>query len=146
MSYFYSILVFIAGMGLATQVGVNYMLSKSSSQLWASTISFAVGTVFLLAITFITKNPIPSLTTLSKAPFWVWSGGLLGALYVTIAIFAVPKIGAASLISLVVAGQLFLSLLLDHYGFAGFPTQHISMGRIAGVLFIIAGVILIKKY
>jgi len=70
----------------------------------------------------------------------------IGAFYVTISILAAPKIGAAMLISLVVARQMTAAFLLDHYGAAGFPQHSTNFGRIAGALMVIGGVVLIRRF
>ena len=71
---------------------------------------------------------------------------MLGAFYVTSVIILVPKIGVALTFGLVVAGQLGLSLMLDHYGLLGLPVHAINWQRLVGVLLIIVGVVLIRKF
>ena len=61
------------------------------------------------------------------------------------AAWGVPKIGVALTITLMVAGQLALSLILDHFGVMGVPQQPISLTRIAGVLLVIGGVLLVRR-
>ena len=57
----------------------------------------------------------------------------------------VPRLGAAMTITLMVAGQLALSLLLDHFGALGVPRQPLNLGRIAGVALVFAGVLLVRR-
>ena len=146
MGAIYSLFALLAGIGLPLQIGLNHMVAKASTALWSSAISFVVGTIAMFAVVFATKQPIPTLQNLSTVPTFAWVAGLLGAFYVTTSIIAAPKIGAAALVTLVVTGQVIASLIIDHYGFAGFPQQSISFGRIAGALLLIAGVVLIKKF
>jgi transporter family-2 protein len=44
-----------------------------------------------------------------------------------------------------VAGQLIISLVLDHFGAFGVPRSPVNLGRIAGVALVIAGVILVRR-
>ena len=73
------------------------------------------------------------------------AGGLLGAFFVTVIIFSVPKIGSANVFALVIAGQLFIGLLYDHFGLLGFPQNSINWVKVLGVLLLIVGAYLINK-
>jgi transporter family-2 protein len=86
----------------------------------------------------------PELNTIIQTPWWLWIGGALGAFYVFCTIFLAPKLGGATLIGLVISGQMIVSLILDHYGFLGFAQQPINIWRILGVFLLLIGVILIK--
>ena len=52
----------------------------------------------------------------------------------------------AALVGLVVAGQLVASLVLDHFGWLGFPQHTLSVPRAIGALLILAGVLLVRRY
>jgi transporter family-2 protein len=65
--------------------------------------------------------------------------------YVLAAVVLAPKLGAGTLVAAVVAGQMVTSLLLDHYGLIGFPVHSLSLARLLGAAFVIAGVILIQR-
>jgi len=56
----------------------------------------------------------------------------------------VPKLGAATTISLIVVGQMLLSLTMDHFGWLGLPVQPISLLRLTGAGLLVLGVILIR--
>ena len=86
------------------------------------------------------------MSELSSFPWWVWTGGLLGAFFVVSAILLVPRFGAATYLVLNLAGQMITALILDHYGLLGFPVQRISLLRVAGAILIIAGVIMIRRF
>ncbi len=146
MTYVYILLAFIAGTVLPVQVGVNNALrSGIGSSIVAALISFGVGSIFLLAYALATRAPWPSMLVLSSLPAWAWLGGAMGAYYVATAIFVAPHLGAANLISITVAAQLFMSLALDHYGAIGFAQHSINLWRILGALMLIAGSVLILK-
>jgi transporter family-2 protein len=72
-------------------------------------------------------------------------GGLLGAVYVLTTIILAPKLGAATLIAAVVAGQMMASLILDQYGLVGFPVHPVSALRLLGAALVIAGVVLVQR-
>ena len=146
MASIYALFAFLAGMGLPLQVGLNTMVARASTPLWSSAVSFLIGAVGMFAVVFASRQPWPTTLSLGQVPAYAWCAGLLGAFYVTTTIFAAPKIGAAALVGFVIAGQLIASITFDHYGFAGFPQHSINIGRIAGAICLIIGVVLIKKF
>lgn len=141
-------LVVIAGALLSTQAAVNARFAAElNSALLASTISFGVGFVAMLLVYFVHSQLAanwvePSLRTVTPS---LWLGGLLGAVYVTTVIFAVPKIGVASTIVLVIFGQLVVSLLLDHYAWLGVPFRAWDLSRTLGVALVVIGAVLVFK-
>lgn len=139
------LMALLAGISVPTQAGINAQLGLwTRSPVLAATVSFAVGTLTLILYALATRIPLPSLATAGNHPWWVWIGGALGAFFVTATIILVPKLGATTMVTTVLAGQMVASLLLDHFGGLGYPLHPISLGRIAGVLLVGAGVWLIK--
>jgi bacterial/archaeal transporter family-2 protein len=143
----YLLLAFAAGAVLPVQAGVNAELAGwLHSPVRAAFVSFVVGTLVLLVAAALVFKPLPSLERLGDAPWWVWVGGALGAFYVAGSIVSAPKLGAATLIALVVAGQALASIVIDHFGWVGFEAQHASAGRIAGMVLVAAGVVLVRFF
>ncbi len=81
-----------------------------------------------------------------QAPWWVWIGGFFGAFFVTAATILVPRIGATMLLSASIAGQMIVSLILDHYGLLGLPQRPVSLWRTLGVVLVVLGVVVIRKF
>jgi bacterial/archaeal transporter family-2 protein len=143
----YLLFAFAAGAMLPFQAGINAELADwVHSPVRAAFVSFLVGTVVLLVISALVFKPLPAWTRLGDAPWWVWIGGGLGAFYVAGSIVSAPRLGAATLIALVVAGQSLASLVVDHFGWVGFEENPISAGRIGGMLLIAAGVVLVRIF
>lgn len=135
----------LAGAVMPLQAGINGQLAKNlSSVMAASLVSFMVGMLALLAVVIVQRE-VPSLAAMKSLSWWQWSGGLMGAFFIATAAFAGPRIGALLFMSLVLAGQLGMALLLDHQGWAGFREAPISIGKIAGLTLIIGGVWLIRR-
>jgi bacterial/archaeal transporter family-2 protein len=143
--WLYLLFAFAGGVVLPFQAGVNARLAEwLGSPVRAAFVSFFVGTMVLLAAAALVFKPLPSWGRVGDAPWWVWVGGALGAFYVAASIVTAPRLGAATLIALVVAGQALASLVVDHFGWVGFEAQHITAGRIAGMLLVGAGVALVR--
>ena len=112
----------------------------------AALVSFVVGTLALLVYCLILRSPLPAWGTLAESPWWVWVGGLFGAFFVAAAAAFAPRLGAATFISVTVAGQMLVSVVLDHYGLLGFAARPASGWRVAGAALLVAGVALIRKF
>lgn len=148
MNNLYILLMLAAGAGIAAQIAVNAQLRiATGSALWAANIVFAVSmAVALLAIAgtavFSTlPSPAPALW---RAPAWVWTGGLFGAVYVVLAILLADRMGAALVSATGIFGQLCASILIDHYGWFGMPVQRATPARLIGAVLLGVGVVLIR--
>jgi bacterial/archaeal transporter family-2 protein len=146
-AYFYLFLALIAGMMMPTQGAVNTRLATFvDSPISAAFISFAVGTIALFIYLVATGVPLSSLANAKDAPPIALIGGLLGAFFVSAVAASIPRLGVAMTFSLAIAGQMLITLFLDHFGFLGVPIKEISLVRILGVTLITIGVILIRKF
>jgi len=137
-------LALLIGMLLPLQALINASLGKQTTgPLFASLASFVVGGV-VLCVWWLASKPTFDLAALAKVPWWAWTGGLIGAVYVAAATMLIPRMGAAAMICLVVFGQVAGSLLLDHFGVLH-ERQPIDMLRVFGALLVIAGALLVVK-
>ena len=112
---------------------------------WAAVVSYAVGLICVLGLALASGDPLPSLAVARGSSWYLWTGGALGAFFIIIAIFMVPKLGAATFIALFVVGQMFASLVFDHFGLFGLEKHAASPVRLAGAALLIAGVVLIRR-
>ncbi len=142
----FMLLVAAAGAAVGLQVGVNARLGRELGHpVLAGLVSFLVGTAGILLYLALARPPLPTAVVLQRIPSWAWTGGLLGAFYVVVAIIAPPRLGIAVTLGLVVAGQMGMSLVLDHFGWLGVERQPISAGRLLGAALIAAGVVLLRR-
>ena len=143
------VLVLLAiGLGvlLPVQAGINAQLRVTLGEpLTAALVSFLVGTVALALGGTLARAPLPLGPAWAASPWWHWIGGVLGAVYVAGAIVLAPRLGAATLVAAVVAGQMITSLVLDHFGWVGFPLQEVTPARLLGAGLIVAGVMLVQR-
>jgi transporter family-2 protein len=143
----YLLFGFLAGAMLPFQFGINAQLADwLGSPVRASLVSFAVGTLALLAVTVAAFRGWPASERIGAAPWWVWVGGLLGAFYVLGSVVTAPKLGAATLVAVILAGQAVASLLVDHFGWVGFEESPVTPGRLAGMALVAAGVALVRAF
>ncbi len=138
---------FFAGVMLPFQFGINAQLATwLGSPVRASLVSFTVGTLALLVVTLVFVRGLPSADRVTGAPWWVWVGGLLGAFYVLGSVVTAPRLGAAMLVAVILAGQSVASLLVDHFGWVGFDENPVTPGRLAGIGLVAAGVVLVRVF
>ena len=138
--------VVLGGAATALQAPTNAkMMGAVGSPVNAAFVSFAVGTA-ALGILAVVLQVRPDIAASRALPWYAWVGGLYGAIFVVAAAWGVPRLGVATTIILMVAGQLLLSVVLDHFGAMGMPKQPISLGRVAGIGLVIAGVLMVRKF
>ena len=137
----------LGGAALPVQAGVNARLGREmGSPLIGALISFLVGTVSLILV-IVASRAFPNLSavTFGKIPVWAWVGGIIGAVYVTLALLAAPRLGFALFTAAAIAGQLITSLILDHFGLLGAERHPVSLMRLLGVALLVAGIALIRR-
>lgn len=140
------IAIVLAGGATALQAPTNAKLMTAvGSPVNAAFVSFAVGTAALgvMALMFQAR---PDWAATRGLPWYAWIGGLYGVIFVVAATWGVPRLGVALTITLMVAGQLLVSLILDHFGAFGAPKQPVNWGRVGGVALVIAGVVMVRRF
>ncbi len=137
----YSFLVLLAGILQSAMMSFNGLLAESVS-LWGVSLIVHVsgGVLLLLYILLFIRERI----TLRGMPWYLYSSGFFGVLLVSVSSYCVGILGAAVTTCLSVAGQLFISAVIDHYGLFHVPRVPFSPRRIPCFLMILAGIILLN--
>ncbi|MCU0470339.1 MAG: DMT family transporter [Arcicella sp.] len=147
MQYFLILLAFLCGAVFPTQAGLNAKMTKLVGHpVLAAFFSFLTGLIGLMVYALVARIPLNTLAECKNAPWYVWLAGLLGAFYVSTVIVLMPRLGFALTFGLIVAGQMCISILFDHYGILDTPVREISFGRIIGAVCLVVGVVLIRKF
>ena len=146
MGLFWSLLGIVSGAFIAIQGPINSQLARGLGlPVAAAAFSFLSGAIVLgIATLLVTRTQDISLDWKAPAPWLFVAGGLLGGSYVTISTILIPRIGAAALMALIVAGQLLAGMLMDRIGFLGMAVREISLGRVAGAILLMVGAVLIR--
>ncbi len=136
-----------AGMAAPTQFAINTQLRDVvGGPVLAAALSFLVGTVALFATTAVLRRSVPELGPIAGAPWWMWTGGLLGAFFVCASIILTPRLGTATTVGVFLTGQVVASIAIDHFGLLGVPVQSASLPRIGGALLIVVGVVIVQRF
>ena len=136
-----------AGILLPLQAALNAKMGRAiGDPIYASLISFVIGSVVLLIYILIAKVNLSSIDQATHAHWSIWLAGVMGAFYVSAVIILTPKLGAALTFGLVIAGQLSIAVILDHYGWLGLPVHLFNWYRMSGIIFITVGVVIIRIF
>lgn len=136
----------MAGASIVIQQVLNANLRVAlRSAAWSGFMSYFVGVVCMALLALALRDPVPSATMAARIPWWAWSGGLFGAIFISLAIFLVPQIGAATFIALLVTGQMLASVTFDHFGWIGLAQRSLDLSRLVGVALLTSGVVLIRR-
>jgi bacterial/archaeal transporter family-2 protein len=133
-----------AGAAAACQAAANAALSARAglgAALFLNTLIVLAGTIVML---FASGGP-RTLPALAGAPLHHYVGGLCGFVIIGCLTFALPRLGAATAVALMVLGQGVLALIIDHFGLWGIPTVAVSGPRLLGVALLVAGVVLLRR-
>jgi len=147
MRYLLMVFTLLVGGLLPVQAVLNARLGRQTGgALMGALLSFSTGLVCLLALNLLTNAPaIMQLKPAAAGPWYLWMGGVIGAIFVGYITWVNQQQGVALTFALVVSGQIFLSLLIDHFGLFGSAVRAITLEKIIGSALIIGGIILIKK-
>lgn len=143
------LLVFVALAGIlnTVQSGLNTTLNKTVDRpLWSVVCVFSVALATALAIALVSGQRPPSGADLARLPWWAWTGGMLGAVYIVSMVLAADKLGAAVFMCVTVTMAVLTSLAMDHFALLGFDRHPAGPARIAGGLLMVAGLLLIARY
>lgn len=145
LRYWIILLIVLAGLSLAVQAAANARMSMAvQAPVMGALVNFAVGGAALAAVMLSGAFGRGNGSGLLTAPWWAWIGGLFGALYITIAIITVPRVGTALTFGALIFGQLAGALILDTFGWLGVPRIELNPWRVAGVAVLFVGVLMMQ--
>jgi transporter family-2 protein len=130
---------------VALQAPINSMLGRAVGTWQAAFVSFAIGTVALALIAALAKGGLEQIAEVRRVSWIYLSGGLLGAAYITSVLVTVRSLGAGGVVAATIAGQLAVSVVVDHLGILGVAKQPVTAARIAGVALLAAGTYLVVR-
>lgn len=141
----FSLLVVVGGVSVALQQVLNANLRMElGSAWWAGLISYLAGSLAMLVVIALSREPWLSEATIARSSWVSWMGGLFGAIFISIAILMVPRLGAATVLALIVLGQMLGALTFDHLGLLGMPQHAATPLRLAGAACLLVRVVLIR--
>ncbi|MDX6690198.1 MAG: bacterial/archaeal transporter family-2 protein [Solirubrobacteraceae bacterium] len=135
----------IAGGLVALQAPINSTLGKQVGTFQAAFVSFTIGTLFLALIASLAKGGLGQVGEVRHLSWYYLTGGLLGAAYVTTVLVTVRTLGAGGAVAATIAGQLSMSVAIDHFGWLGVNRDPVSALKLVGVALLAVGTYLVVR-
>ncbi len=137
----------VAGAANPFQAGTNAELKKQLTQpLWATVWVYASGLLGVLLVQAFVRQPLPSGSQTSSAPWWAWTGGFISIIATFAGLMLAQKLGSGVFTGISITAAIIVSLALDHFGLIGFKQHSASPMRLAGGALMILGIWLVSKY
>lgn len=141
----YALWAFAAGAVIPVMATFNAQLARSIGSAPAAVlILLFVGFLGGVAYQLSTRTPLPDVSTLLNAKGYLFTGGLMVVFYMISVTLLIPKFGVGNTILFIVCAQMCSSALIDHWGLFGVPVRPISWLRFAGLLVILAGLVMVQ--
>lgn len=139
------VLTAIAGGLVALQAPINSTLGRSVGTFQAAFLSFTIGTLLLALIATLAKGGLGQIGEARHLSWYYLTGGLLGAAYVTTVLVTVRTLGAGGAVAATIAGQLTMSVVIDHYGWLGVNRDPVDVVKLVGVALLTVGTYLVVR-
>jgi transporter family-2 protein len=148
MTVLFILMAVSAGVLMVVQSSINGQVRVRLADPWqAALVSTTVSTLSLFFAAAISSRQLaPDLGKLTGGPWWLLTGGLMGACIVAASLFLVSKLGSGVLFALLVTGQMLAAMVMDHMGVLGLPVHHVNGQRLLGVALLLSGVALIRVF
>jgi transporter family-2 protein len=130
---------------VALQAPINSLLGRAIGTWQAAALSFSIGTCALLCIAALATGGLGQIAEVRGVPWYYLVGGLLGAAYVTSILVTVRTLGAGGVVVATIAGQLALSVVVDHFGLIGVTKQPITLAKVLGLVLLAFGTYLVVR-
>lgn len=139
------LLALVAGLSIALQAVMNAKLGVLlKDSLLATLIAFFVALMVTTIIWIYWDRSVPNLTEFKQIPWYLWFSGGLSALGVGLFYFLIPKMGAGNMMTYALSAQIIFAMIVSHLGWLEMPKAPITISNLLGLIFLLAGIILIN--
>jgi bacterial/archaeal transporter family-2 protein len=130
---------------IALQAPFNARLGEAIGDLQAAFLSFVIGTLALLVLAALARGGLGTLGGARHVAWYYTLGGVLGAILVVTTLVTVRSLGAGGVTAAVIAGQLAVSVVVDHFGWLGVERSPVSVEKLACIALLAAGTWLVIR-
>ena len=134
-------LLLLGGMAIAAQSSINGTLSMRTDVVTTAWLTNAVASVILLLLVIFFESP--QAMNMFSVPSWQLAGALFGNFSMVAIVIAVPRIGTAATLVAIIAGQIIMGLLVDHFGWFGNTQILLDYKRMAAIALLAGALYLI---
>jgi len=141
------ILIILIGLAGGAAVGLQSPMASMISQrlgIFESVFIVHVGgaIIALLPLLFYSGGKLSQWRTI---PWYALGAGIFGLIVIGAISYMIPRVGIAASITAIVAGQLLVGTLLDHFGLLGASVRSLDVTRVLGMAVVLVGVWLTVK-
>ncbi|NUS42869.1 MAG: hypothetical protein HOQ24_04145 [Mycobacteriaceae bacterium] len=146
------VFILLGGALRSVEAGCQNSLKLALKNVWlCGVISYAVAfsgfAILLIGWVAVTgRRPWPTRADVQAMPKWAPFGGLLGGAAILAMIAVASDVGVSTFNAVIIAGQMFVALMIDHFGLMGFPRHPVSSRRVTAGVMVVVGVYLMARY
>ncbi len=141
------IVIILIGLVGGIAVGVQSPLSSMISQRLG-----VIESIFIIHLGGAIAALIPliyygggKISNWRTVPWYALCAGVFGLVVIFSMSYMIPRVGVATALIILLAGQLFIGTILDHFGLLGAIQRPLELSRIMGLAIVLAGVWLTVK-
>lgn len=134
-------LLLLGGMAIAAQSAINGTLSIRTDVVTTAWLTNVIASIILLVLVIFFEPP--QAATMFNVPTWQLAGALFGNFSMVAIVITVPRIGTAATIVAIIAGQIIMGLMVDHFGWFGNTQIVLDYKRIAAIALLAGALYLI---
>lgn len=139
------LVAFAVGAAVPMQSAINAQMAQVQGHpLYGALANTLTASAVLAGLVLALRVPLPNLRAAMSGPWWLWTGGVIGAAFVFGALFVAPRIGAAAFAAATIFGSAVAALAIDHWGWFGFAERPLDAMRLAGAACLLVGVVLLQ--
>ena len=135
----------LTGLAGSLQAAVNGRLGTRGGTLETFAFSVTVTVTIAIGLLLVGRRSLAGYAEIARQPWWLWIGGVMGAIAVLGITFAAPRIGTFATIALIIAGQLGMAAVIDRFGLFGLERIPLHAPRVLGLVLLAAGAALALK-
>ena len=132
-------LCLVAGLGGAVQVAVMGRFGERIGILEALAFATLLTAAICGAVLLVARRSLAGYADGVSSPIWLWTGALMSALIVFALTLAAPRIGAATTIGMMIAGNLVMGAVIDRFGLFGLERIGLEWPRLVGLALLAGG-------
>lgn len=134
------------GMCSASQTAANgYLGEVLGSSIQAGAVNLGVGVILLFLLTMVPRDSRTALMSgIEPGPWWMWLGGVFGAIFVIGAATLSPIIGTGATVVGILAGTILAGQLIERFGLFGAPSNVLRPTRVIGLLLVFFGAVMVR--
>jgi transporter family-2 protein len=138
-----SLLMIVTGVGIPVMATWNSRLGAELESPWAAAfILFVLGAI-ICGIAMLALG-LPKRGWFGAMPIY-YAGGLIVSFYVLSITWTAPRLGVANAVFFVLLGQIVAAALIDQFGLFGALKSPLTVQRIIGIVFMLAGTYLARR-